>query len=155
MITVIMRKWFAFARRLAASVDERNPLSTKGLRLLMAAGLCPGSLGRLVSCPAPSTPWSRTRRGSRWPRSTRVWRGLGEANLWTLSDAELLELRADLETTRARLDAQVLAATREVDGRGAAVATGAASTAAWLRHKLLLHPGGGEGRGRAGEGPRR
>ena len=41
---------------------------------------------------------------------------------------------------RARLDAQVLAATREVDGRGAAVATGAASTAAWLRHKLLLHP---------------
>ena len=67
--------------------------------------------------------------------------GLGEANLWTLSDAELLELRADLETTRARLDAQVLAATREVDGRGAAVATGAASTAAWLRHRLLLHPG--------------
>ena len=67
--------------------------------------------------------------------------GLGEANLWTLSDAELLELRADLEATRARLDAQVLAATREVDGRGAAVATGAASTAAWLRHKLLLHPG--------------
>ena len=35
----------------------------------------------------------------------------------------------------------MLAATREVDGRGAAVATGAASTAAWLRHKLLLHPG--------------
>ena len=54
---------------------------------------------------------------------------------------ELLGLRADLETTRARLDAQLLAATREVDGRGAAVATGAASTAAWLRHKLLLHPG--------------
>ena len=67
--------------------------------------------------------------------------GLGEANLWTLSDAELLELRADLEATRARLDAQLLAATREVDGRGAAVATGAASTAAWLRHRLLLHPG--------------
>ena len=67
--------------------------------------------------------------------------GLGEANLWTLSGAELLELRADLEAVRARLDAQVLAATREVDGRGAAAAAGAASTAAWLRHKLLLHPG--------------
>ena len=35
----------------------------------------------------------------------------------------------------------MLAATREVDSRGAAVATGAASTAAWLRHRLLLHPG--------------
>jgi uncharacterized protein DUF222 len=69
--------------------------------------------------------------------------GLAEANLWSMTDAELLELRADLETSRARLDAQVLAATREVDARGAAVATavatGAASTAAWLRHRLLLH----------------
>ncbi len=67
--------------------------------------------------------------------------GLAEANLWSMSDAEVLGLRADLETSRARLDAQVLAATREVDARGAAVATGAASTAAWLRHRLLLHPG--------------
>ncbi len=67
--------------------------------------------------------------------------GLAEANLWSLSDAELLELRSDLETVRARLDAQVLAATREVDARGAAVATGAASTAAWLRHRVLMHPG--------------
>ena len=55
---------------------------------------------------------------------------LSEANLWTLDAAELLELRTDLETSRARLDAQVLAVTREVDRRGAAVATGAASTAA-------------------------
>ena len=67
--------------------------------------------------------------------------GLAEANLWSMTDAELLELRADLESSRARLDAQVLAATREVDARGAAVATGAASTAAWLRHRLLVHPG--------------
>ena len=65
--------------------------------------------------------------------------------MWTLSDADLLELRADLETTRARLDAQVLVATREIDGRGAAVATGAASTAAWLRHRLLLHPAAAKG----------
>jgi hypothetical protein len=49
--------------------------------------------------------------------------GLAGANLWSMSDAELLELRVDLETVRARLDAQVLAATREVDARGAAVAT--------------------------------
>ena len=67
--------------------------------------------------------------------------GLAQANLWSLSDAELLALRVDLETVRARLDAQVLAATREVDARGAAVATGAASTAAWLRHRVLIHPG--------------
>ena len=67
--------------------------------------------------------------------------GLAQANLWSMSDAELLELRVDLETSRARLDAAVLAATREVDARGAAVATGAASTAAWLRGRVRLHPG--------------
>ena len=63
-----------------------------------------------------------------------------EANLWSLPERELLELRITLETARARLDAAVLAVTREVDARGAATATGATSTAAWLTGRLLLHP---------------
>ncbi len=65
---------------------------------------------------------------------------LQEANLWSLPEADLLQLRADLEVTRARLDATILATTREVDARGAATATGAATTAAWLRDRLLIHP---------------
>ena len=65
---------------------------------------------------------------------------LQEANLWSLPEADLLQLRAELEVTRARLDAIILATTREVDARGAATATGAASTAAWLRDRLLIHP---------------
>src|SRR5580765_1192794 len=65
---------------------------------------------------------------------------LGSANLWSMSESDLLDLRIDLEATRARLEAAVLAVTREVDGRGAATATGAPSTAAWLRGRLLLHP---------------
>ena len=47
----------------------------------------------------------------------------------------------DLEATRARVESATLAVTREVDGRGAATATGAPSTAAWLRGRLRLHPG--------------
>ena len=65
---------------------------------------------------------------------------LQEANLWSLPEADLLQLRAELEVTRARLDATILATTREVDARGAATATGAASSAAWLRDRLLIHP---------------
>ena len=64
-----------------------------------------------------------------------------QANLWSLSEQELLGLRIELETVRAQLDAATLTTTREVDARGAAVATGAASTAAWLRGRLLQHPG--------------
>lgn len=67
--------------------------------------------------------------------------GLGESNLWGLSDEELVELRIDLEATLARLQGQVLRVTRDVDHRGAAVATGAVSTEAWLRGRLLQHPG--------------
>jgi hypothetical protein len=67
--------------------------------------------------------------------------GLAGANLWSLSDQELLGLRIAQEATLARLHAQVLAATREVDGRGAAVAVGAPSTAQWLRGRCGLHYG--------------
>src|SRR5689334_7226165 len=66
---------------------------------------------------------------------------LGTANLWSMSDRELLELRVDQERTVARLQAQVLATTREIDARDAATATGASSTEAWLRGRCLRHPG--------------
>ncbi len=66
---------------------------------------------------------------------------MAEANLWSLSDRELLDLRIDAERVRSRLDAATLAVTRELDARGAAVATGATSTAAWLRGRCRQHPG--------------
>jgi hypothetical protein len=43
---------------------------------------------------------------------------LGGSNLWSLSERELLGLRIDQEATLARLHAQILAITREVDGPG-------------------------------------
>lgn len=66
---------------------------------------------------------------------------LGAANLWSMSDRELLDLRVDQERTLARLQAQVLVTTREIDARNAATATGASSTEAWLRGRCLRHPG--------------
>jgi hypothetical protein len=66
---------------------------------------------------------------------------LGEANLWSLSERELLGLRIAQEATLARLHAQVLATTREVDARGAAEAMGASCTAGWLRGRCGLHHG--------------
>jgi hypothetical protein len=66
---------------------------------------------------------------------------LSSANLWSMSESDVLDLRIGLEATRARLESVTLAVTREVDGRGAATATGAPSTAAWLRGRLRLHPG--------------
>jgi hypothetical protein len=66
---------------------------------------------------------------------------LGESNLWSLSDSELLGLRIAQEATLARLHAQVLATTREIDARGAAVEVGAPSTAQWLRGRCGLHYG--------------
>jgi len=66
---------------------------------------------------------------------------LGVVNLWSMSDRELLDLRVDQERTLARLQAQVLATTREIDARDAAKATGASSTEAWLRGRCLRHPG--------------
>jgi hypothetical protein len=66
---------------------------------------------------------------------------LASANLWSMSESDVLDLRIDLEATRARLESVTLSVTREVDGRGAATATGAPSTAAWLRGRLRLHPG--------------
>jgi uncharacterized protein DUF222 len=67
--------------------------------------------------------------------------GLAEANLWSLPDPELLGLRIAQEATLARLHAQILATTREVDARGAAVSVGAPSTAQWLRGRCGQHHG--------------
>ena len=47
---------------------------------------------------------------------------LAEANLWSLSERELLELRLVLEQLAARLGSDTLTATREIDARGAATA---------------------------------
>ena len=67
---------------------------------------------------------------------------LAAAHLWSLSDADTLVLRERLEGVRSRLDAGILAATREVDSRAAATSVaGAAGTAAWLTGRLRLHPG--------------
>ena len=37
---------------------------------------------------------------------------LGQANLWSLTDTDLIDLRIDLETARNQLDAAVLSTTR-------------------------------------------
>ena len=66
---------------------------------------------------------------------------LGEANLWALSDSELLDLRVAQERSVARLQARVLATTREIDSRGAAGKVGAPSTAAWLKGRVGVAPG--------------
>src|SRR6187200_2078357 len=65
---------------------------------------------------------------------------LATANLWSMSEGELLDVRVDAEATRSRLESAVLAMTREIDGRGAAVRVGASSTAAWLRSVCRQRP---------------
>jgi hypothetical protein len=73
---------------------------------------------------------SSTRLGSRWGVIDGGISALGEANLWSLSERELLGLRIAQEATLARLHAQVLATTREVDARGAVTALPGALIAA-------------------------
>lgn len=65
---------------------------------------------------------------------------LGEANLWSLSPAELRGLRVDMERVSARLAAATLTVTLELDASGAAVETGAFSSAGWLRGTCRLDP---------------
>jgi hypothetical protein len=66
---------------------------------------------------------------------------LQEADLWSLSDSEALQLRAEIETLTSRLAGSRLRATREVDVRGAAVGAAATSTTAWLVGAMRMHPG--------------
>jgi hypothetical protein len=65
---------------------------------------------------------------------------LAAANLWSMSEHELLEVRVDAEATRGRLESVVLGMTREIDGRGAALRAGASSTAGWLRGVCRQRP---------------
>lgn len=65
---------------------------------------------------------------------------VAELEAWTLGSGELVEATATLHQLRNRVDAAFHALVREVDARGAAVAQGAPSTAAWLRERLHLHP---------------
>jgi len=62
--------------------------------------------------------------------------------LWQLGSGELLELTAAVHTLLSRGEAVLHALVREVDVRGAGVAAGASSTAAWLAARCRLHPGG-------------
>lgn len=66
---------------------------------------------------------------------------LRAANFWCLSDAEMLDVRAQLEPVASGVSAAKLRATREIDARGAAVAVGATSTVDWLIGTQRLHPG--------------
>ncbi|MGH8940860.1 MAG: hypothetical protein ACRDV2_16160, partial [Actinomycetes bacterium] len=63
-----------------------------------------------------------------------------DGQLWTLPSAELVEATASVHRLGNRVDAVLHAAVREVDARGAALEAGAPSTAAWLRHRLRMHP---------------
>lgn len=62
------------------------------------------------------------------------------ANLWSLSEPEVLALRVGLERVAARLDAAKLAATRQIESRDAARAAGAPSTQVWLQAVVRLRP---------------
>jgi Domain of unknown function (DUF222) len=65
---------------------------------------------------------------------------LAEANLWSLSPAELRGLRLDMERVGARVGSATLRVTRELDASGAAVETGAFSPAGWLRGVCRIDP---------------
>ncbi len=64
-----------------------------------------------------------------------------EGELWTMSGPQLLETAAAVHQAMCRTDAVLHSVVRDIDARGAAVQAGAASTAAWLRGRLRLHPG--------------
>ncbi|MDQ1669524.1 MAG: hypothetical protein QOE40_1585 [Actinomycetota bacterium] len=66
---------------------------------------------------------------------------LADANLWSLSDAEMLDVRMQLQGLSSRLTSATLRATRELDVRDAAVSVGAATLVAWLVNVLRVHPG--------------
>lgn len=65
---------------------------------------------------------------------------LTEVATWMVGSGELVEATATLHRLRNRVDAAFHELVREVDARGAAVAEGAPTTAAWLRERLRLHP---------------
>jgi hypothetical protein len=70
-----------------------------------------------------------------------VYTRLAEAPLWSLSEAQALDLVTELTAVGAQHTAARLTAVREVDSRGSALATGASSTTTWLKGTLLDRPG--------------
>ncbi|MET8278157.1 DUF222 domain-containing protein [Micromonospora sp. NPDC005174] len=58
--------------------------------------------------------------------------------VWPLAEHDLIAILDATHRLQQRLAAVQLAAIRELDGRGTAVAQGAVSTAVWLRHRLRL-----------------
>jgi hypothetical protein len=63
-----------------------------------------------------------------------------DAAVWSLSDPQVLTALQDTERLAARLAGLQCRLIAEADARGAATEQGAASTAAWLRHRLRLDP---------------
>jgi hypothetical protein len=61
--------------------------------------------------------------------------------LWTMPGPALLEETVELHRLMCAADAVLHGMVREIDVRGAATATGAPTTGAWLRERLHLHPG--------------
>ncbi|MEU4554202.1 HNH endonuclease signature motif containing protein [Micromonospora violae] len=61
-----------------------------------------------------------------------------DAPVWALSEHDLIAVLDATHRLQQRLAAVQVAAVRELDGRGTAVAQGASSTAVWLRHRLRL-----------------
>ncbi|MGC4878788.1 DUF222 domain-containing protein [Micromonospora sp. DT43] len=61
-----------------------------------------------------------------------------DAAPWALSEHDLIAVLDTTHRLQQRLAAVQLAAVRELDGRGTAVAQGASSTAVWLRDRLRL-----------------
>ncbi|MFI6241114.1 DUF222 domain-containing protein [Micromonospora sp. NPDC050795] len=61
-----------------------------------------------------------------------------DAPAWALAEHDLIAVLDATHRLQQRLAAVQLAAVRELDGRGTAVAQGASSTTVWLRHRLRL-----------------
>ncbi|MEW2427614.1 DUF222 domain-containing protein [Micromonospora sp. NPDC047644] len=61
-----------------------------------------------------------------------------DAPAWALSEHDLIAVLDATHRLQQRLAAVQLAAVRELDGRGTALARGASSTTVWLRHRLRL-----------------
>ncbi|MGW5556706.1 DUF222 domain-containing protein [Micromonospora sp. NPDC003944] len=61
-----------------------------------------------------------------------------DAPAWALSEHDLIAVLDATHRLQQRLAAVQLAAVRELDGRGTALAQGASSTTVWLRHRLRL-----------------
>ncbi len=61
-----------------------------------------------------------------------------DAATWALSEHDLIAALDATHRLQQRLAAVQVAAVRELDGRGTAIAQGASSTAVWLRHRLRL-----------------